>query len=417
MQKESKKRSSVEKYKIKQILSQLKNKTSFNQSTSLVTIYIPPGTQLSDIANLLREEYGTASNIKDKNTGKAVQAAIQSILARLKLLKNTDNGLVIFCGQTDNGMEFYAIEPPEPVGIKQYVCDNIFHTEHLEEMLDEKDSYGLVVIDRGGATFAVVRGNHLEIVHDKDSFVPSKHRQGGQSAQRFERGLELMAQEWYNRMAELANKIFLETHPVKGIIVGGPAMGKEDFINSPRLDYRIKQKIIDTFDVGYTGVQGIKELLEKASTRLKEVRYIEEKELVQRFLTHLAKDDGKVTYGEQEVKEALLAAAADVVLVSEKIDHVELTIKCQNCGHEFKQVIGSLELIDFEIELKEKKCSKCGEPRLEITEKIDLVEQLDEMAQNTGARLEIISVDHDEGKMLYDAFGGIAAILRYNFRI
>ena len=65
MQKESKKRSSVEKYKIKQVLTQLKNKTSFNQSTSLVTIYIPPGTQLSDIANLLREEYGTASNIKE----------------------------------------------------------------------------------------------------------------------------------------------------------------------------------------------------------------------------------------------------------------------------------------------------------------------------------------------------------------
>ncbi len=410
------KRSSVEKYRLKQQIQHLKNKSSFNQSTSLVTLYIPPGTQLSDIANLLREEYGTAANIKDKNTGKAVQAAIQSILGRLKLLHNTENGLVIFCGQTEDGMEFHAIKPPEPVTIKQYVCDNIFHTEHLEDMLEEKDAYGLVVIDRGGATFAVVRGNHLEIVHDKDSFVPSKHRQGGQSAQRFERGLELMANEWFNRMAELANKIFLETHPVKGIIVGGPAMGKEQFVNSLRLDYRIKKMIIGTEDVGYTGIQGIKELLEKAAPKLQELRYIEEKKLVQEFLTHLAKDDGKATYGEKEVKEALLAAAADVVLVSEAVDHYEVTVECQACGHSFKETVKASEIIEYEIKLKERKCPKCGEQRLEIVEKIDLVEQLDEMAQQTGARVEIISTDHDEGKMLMDAFGGIAAILRYDFR-
>ena len=412
----SDKRSSVDKYKLKQQIQQLKNLSSFNQSTSLVTLYIPPGTQLSDIANLLREEYGTAANIKDKNTGKAVQAAIQSILGRLKLLKNTDNGLVIFCGQTEDGMKFYAIEPPEPVTIKQYICDNIFHTEHLEDMLEEKDAYGLVVIDRGGATFAVIKGNHLEIIHDKDSFVPSKHRQGGQSAQRFERGLELMANEWFNRMAELANKIFLESHPVKGIIVGGPAMGKEQFINSPRLDYRVKKLIIGTEDVGYTGIQGIKELLEKAAPKLKELRYIEEKKLVQEFLTHLAKDDGKATYGEKEVKEALQAAAAEVVLVSEAVDHYEVTIKCQACGHSFKDTVKASEIVDYEIKLKESKCPKCGEERLEIVERIDLVEQLDEMAKQTGARVEIISTDHDEGKMLLDAFGGIAAILRYDFR-
>ena len=67
---EQKKRSSLEKYHLKQRIRELANKRSHIQSTTLVTLYIPPSTRLSDIQQKLNEEAGTAVNIKDKNTGK-----------------------------------------------------------------------------------------------------------------------------------------------------------------------------------------------------------------------------------------------------------------------------------------------------------------------------------------------------------
>ncbi|MHA1218331.1 MAG: hypothetical protein ACTSO5_06570 [Candidatus Heimdallarchaeaceae archaeon] len=120
---EEKKRTSVERYMLKHELNKLESKKSFNMSTSLVTLYIPPGTRLSDVNAQLRDEYGTATNIKDKSTGKAVQSALSSIMSRIKTIPDSgENGLVIFCGITQNNkVEFFLISPPDPVGIKLYL--------------------------------------------------------------------------------------------------------------------------------------------------------------------------------------------------------------------------------------------------------------------------------------------------------
>jgi len=48
-----------------------------------------------------------------------------------------------------------------------------------------------------------------------------------------------------------------------------------------------------------------------------------------------------------------------------------------------------------------------------VDEETDIVEELTRLADQTSTRVEIISDDFEEGSMLYSAFGGIAAILRY----
>ncbi len=409
-----KKRSSVELYELKQQLKRLDNKRSFNMSTSLISLYIPPGTRLSDIRSQLLDEHGTASNIKDKNTGKAVQAALSSVMARLKQMKNTDNGLVIFCGMTGlNKMEFYSIVPPEPVGIKLYMCDNTFHTEHLHEMLEPKMTYGLMIISRGGATFAVLRGNNLKIIRDLDSHVPKKHKMGGQSQRRFQRLVEEAANAWYNKVAEMMNEIYLDSFPVEAIIVGGPAITNSKYLESKAIDYRIKEKIIGIYDVGYTGEAGIKELMEKAQDQLSDFEFIKERRLMQKFLEHLGRDTGLITYGEKSVRDALEKGAVETVLVSEAVDRVTFTLKCNACGYEGTETVFSSDYENFVNKLSEKPCPKCGETRLEIENEIDLVTELKNLADMSGATIEVISTNHEDGATLYNAFGGIAAILRY----
>ncbi len=69
--------------------------------TQLISLYIVPRKQISDVTSQLREEYGQASNIKSKTTQDNVRAAIQSCIARLKLFSvSPNNGLVLFCGRS-----------------------------------------------------------------------------------------------------------------------------------------------------------------------------------------------------------------------------------------------------------------------------------------------------------------------------
>jgi len=48
-----------------------------------------------------------------------------------------------------------------------------------------------------------------------------------------------------------------------------------------------------------------------------------------------------------------------------------------------------------------------------VEEEKDLLDELVDDAELAGAKVEVISTDTDEGVMLKESFGGIAAILRY----
>lgn len=410
-----KKRSSLERYHLKLDLKELEDKRSSTQSTSLVTLYIPPGTQLSDITSKLRDELGTATNIKDKNTGKAVSDALRSILARMQYLKNTENGLAIFAGVTEDSSKVWyrAIVPPEPITIKDYVCDAYFHVDHLKSMITEKDELGIVVIDRGGATFATIRGSHLNIILHKDSFVPGKHNKGGQSAGRIERGIEILAQEFFSKMAVNTNKFFLEDYPVAAIVVGGPAMSKDSFLQHPTLDYRIKEKIYKVYDVGYTGVAGIRELLVRAEDDLNDYGLVKERNLFQKFLLELSTDSGKAIYGEGPVRKAFELSAVDILMFSEGVEKIQLKIKCSECGKQFVESSDAKGKIEMQIKIKSFACPKCKKISLKIEEELMLISEFEKMAIDTGATIEIISTGHEDGLTLLNTFTGIGALLRF----
>ncbi len=409
------KRSSVERYLLKHEIEKLESRRSFNMSTSLVSLYIPPGTRLSDINSQLRDEYGTATNIKDKSTGKAVQSALSSIMSRMKNLTNPgENGIAIFCGITQtNKVEYFLIYPPERVGIKLYVCDYVFHIDHLKDMLESKLRYGLALVSRGGATLAIVQGSRLDIIWDEDSFVPGKTRMGGQSQRRYQRLVDEAAQRWFTKVATKMNDTFMNNYPVEGIVVGGPALSKAEFLESKEIDYRLKEKVIGIHDVGYLKSPGIRELLEKAEDDLSDFELIKERKLTQKFMEHLGKDTGLAAYGEKQVREALDKGAVDTVLVSEDVDRVNMEIKCDGCNYSNIESVKTKDYNEFVKKLSDKKCPECKESKMYIDKETDLITELHELSKNTGANLEVIATSHEDGAMLYGAFGGIAAILRY----
>ncbi len=416
---EAKKSGSLERYLLEKELEELEKKKSVDGSTCLISLYIPPERQISDFVQELVNELGTATNIKSKTTRKNVQSALNSLIARLKMLPTQapEKGLVLFCGVTEDGkMEFHNVPLVEPVRQKLYVCDSSFHTEHLREQLKEKETYGLIVIDRSAATFAFLKGKHLNVLKTIYSHIMGKHRAGGQSARRFERLIEEQAHNFMKEVGELGKKLFLEDleeEDLKAIIIGGPGSTKEDFYKGTYLDNRAKEKVVDLIDTGYTEEEGIKELVERSANILQNLRYMEEKRIVQKFLEQLAKDTGYVTYGEREIRDALQQGAVDTLILSEGLDKVRIKIQCQSCDYEEEKTLPREKVEKEEEKLAERHCPKCKSSLLSIIEKTDIVKELGELAEETGTSVEIISTDTEEGTQLLNAFGGLAAILRY----
>jgi peptide chain release factor subunit 1 len=416
-----KKRTSLELFRLKKTLNTLASKEG--RGTELVSLYVPPGKQISEVMNMLRDEYGTASNIKSTTTRKNVQDAIVKVQQRLKLFKEApENGLVIFCGAIpQNGagserIETYVILPPEPIHIYLYRCDARFHTEHLQELLREKETYGIFLIDASATTLATLQGRRLEIVREFTSGVPGKTRAGGQSARRYERLREMRLQEYFRRVGEHANETFLPIENLKGLIIAGPGPTKYDFEKGDYLNYMLKDKIIDTIDTAYVSEQGVKEVVGKAPEIMRKIRYIEEKQIMQQFLYEIGHDTGMATYGEEEVRRALEAGAVRTLLLSEGIDIIRVKVKCNACGYEEQQTMKSHMLIGFEQSLSGKSCPKCKAPALGIAETQELIENFAQLAECTNTDIEMISGETEEGQMLKNSFGGIAAIVRFKLQ-
>ena len=66
------KKTSLELFRLKKTLATLSDKEG--RGTELISLYVPPGKRISDAINNLRDEYGTASNIKSTTTRKNVKS-------------------------------------------------------------------------------------------------------------------------------------------------------------------------------------------------------------------------------------------------------------------------------------------------------------------------------------------------------
>ncbi len=428
--------------------------------TELVSVYIPSGYDMNKIIQHLQQEQGTASNIKDKTTQTHVIDSLERMIRHLRLFKKTpENGLAVFSGDVSEregkaNIQVFSIEPPNPLKMRLYRCDQTFVLEHLKEMMDVKESYGLIVMDRREANIGILKGTSIQEITSMTSGVPGKTKAGGQclhpetcvhladgqiipleqvkvgdevlsydfvskefsaskvvdkwevkkdkvytieveesvlcsedhlffledgstkaaselkegmnvvndksvsvpikkisveekelpmidisvekenflaenvvvhnSAQRFARLREEAAKEFYKRIGDAANKAFLSEKQLKGILLGGPGMTKNQFLDRGFLNEQLKRKVVAIQDLSYTGEFGMKELVDKSKGSLAEEAITEERNVMARFFKLLSTEQSKVAYGEAEVEKALTMGAVETLLVSESLPDVKV---------------------------------------------------------------------------------------------
>ena len=404
-----------QKYDLKRKIEELKS--SRGRHTELISLYIPPDKQIFDVTAYLKNEYSQSQNIKSKTTMKNVLSAIESITNRVKQFKQPpENGLIFFVGHKSVGsdkteMVAYVIEPPLPITTFLYRCDSEFYITPLKDMLHEKEIYGLLLIDRRECTLGILRGNRIELIKSMTSQVPGKHGRGGQSQRRFERLTEIAAHEWFVKCGEKASEVFLGEDEIQGIFIGGPGPTKQYFVDEKYLHYEIQEKILDTFDTGYTDEYGLRELVTAASETMGDLKVSREKKFMKTFLKEVTKTEKSLAvYGENQIRKALKMGAVDTLLLSENLRKYRIKMKCSSCNYFEEKTISEEDFNNFEPPI----CGKCNNSStMEIIEKTDLIDELSDLADKTSTSVELISPGSEEGDSLISAFNGIAGILRY----
>jgi peptide chain release factor subunit 1 len=60
---------------------------------------------------------------------------------------------------TDEGKERRVnidFEPFKPINTSLYLCDNKFHTEALDELLEDDEKFGFIVMDGNGSLYGML---------------------------------------------------------------------------------------------------------------------------------------------------------------------------------------------------------------------------------------------------------------------
>ncbi|MGM5483725.1 MAG: peptide chain release factor aRF-1 [Nanobdellota archaeon] len=355
------------KFNLKKFVKNLKQHKG--RHTELISVYVSAGYDINNTINQLQQEAGTANNIKSAQTRNNVITALEKMIQFLKGLDKTpENGLAVFSGNVaeregQEDFQVFHIEPPVPMKQKLYRCDKTFVTEPLEEMIQDKEAYGLVVLDQRDATLALLKGKTITPIKTTHSEVPGKMRAGGQSAPRFQRLRADAINSHYKKIAEYMKDEFLHMKDLKGIIIGGPGTTVKSFMMKDHVTGELKKKIIGTKDLSYTGEFGLQELLEKSEDILAEEDVAKEKKAMSEFFETLATDSLKVAYGIDDVKRALEMGAVDRMLISEQLDE-------------------------------------------------NLIEELENKSEEFGTDVQLISTETREGEQLF-RMGKIAAMLRF----
>jgi peptide chain release factor subunit 1 len=316
---------SKEKHKLKAFVKELDQYRG--RHTELVSVYVPTGYDLTKITQHLEQEKDTASNIKSSTNRKNVQDALEKMIQHLKtvIIETPENGLAVFSGnvaEREGQQDFnvWAIEPPAPMNQRLYRCDKEFVLDPLKEMLDDKNEYGLVVLDGRDATIAVLRGKTIIPLKTTHSEVPGKMRAGGQSAPRFQRLRAGALNDHFKKIARYMKDEFLPKQYLKGIIIGGPGTTVNSFINKHHLTGDVEKKVIGTKDLSYTGMYGLQELVDKSEDILAKEEVIYEKKLMKKFFKLLSTEEGKTAYGLENVMKLVKQGVVDTVILSEVLN-------------------------------------------------------------------------------------------------
>ena len=212
-------------------------------------------------------------------------------------------------------------------------------------------------MDGNGTLFGTLAGNTREVIHKFTVDLPKKHGRGGQSALRFSRLRDEKRHNYVRKVAELAVQHFITNDKVNvtGLVLAGSADFKTELSQSDMFDPRLVAKVIKVVDVSYGGENGFNQVrvavppllvnqyrriavqaIELAAESLANVKFVQEKRLIQKYFDEISQDSGKYCFGIVDTLKALELGAVETLIVWENLDITRFILRNAAGGKRFR---------------------------------------------------------------------------------
>ena len=221
-------------------------------------------------------------------------------------------------GEINGRLHRQALEPPHPVQSFIYKCERGFYLDPLYQLIAVEEIYGILVLDLAEATIGYLKGSNVRVYTEIESRVPNKHHHGGMSSLRFERLRDDAINEYFKKISKRCTEAFL-IQGLRGVIIGGPAMTKNDFMARGYLHHELQKMVIGVFDVDHTNENGLKEAVAAAEGQLTTCHYVQEKRILDRFWSE-AGSDGLEVSGMADTLKRLKVGQVQTLILSDSLD-------------------------------------------------------------------------------------------------
>ncbi|MFB6165299.1 MAG: Vms1/Ankzf1 family peptidyl-tRNA hydrolase [Haloarculaceae archaeon] len=338
-----------------------------SESDSLVTLAVPPDQALGDALERVEEEHARAEYIDADEASRPERDALGQLRHVLHEYDETPaSGLVVYVGDVDGELVEYVFDDlPAPVPEAELVRANAFDTDPLAASTHPAPTYGLLVVERGGAALGRFEGGGVEPIETLDSQVMGKTKAGGQSADRFERRREQQKESFFSDVAEAAERAFLGEDSPEAVVLGGTEVTADEFRRGEYLDHRLRDLLVEhTYAVEYASEQGLAQLAERARDDLDAAGTEAAREALDRLFAGLDREDEPVVYGRAETERALEYGAVETTLLAESLP-------------------------------------------------VETVQELRDRTEGEGGDCLVVPTADERGTQFADAFGGVGALLRY----
>ncbi|ELY58526.1 Vms1/Ankzf1 family peptidyl-tRNA hydrolase [Natronococcus jeotgali] len=330
----------------------------------LVSLAVPPDESIGEARQPVEADYAEATQLDEQSLSQPLVDALEAVRDRLTDYEAVpENGLAVYAGVPDGDLVTATFDDL-PVAIEESIYEhgNEFDLSPLEAVTEPSATYGLLVVERGGAALGRLDDEGVEEIDVFDSDVPDKSSAGGQSAERFERDRERQKREFFDDVADRAAVTFLEDDGIDGLLLGGTTVTVERFREEADLDHELEDLIAGEFAVEYATAQGLEQLAERGQEAIEERDREAVRDALDEFLAEVGSDE--VAYGESDVDDALEYEAVDTLLLSTTLEGTT-------------------------------------------------VQELGERAEEQGGETLLVPDDFPNGDRFADAFDGIGAILRF----
>ena len=288
-------------------------------------------------------------------------------------------GLVIFASNEHDLFKSYKLGMPVE---DLMVVDASPYIRPVAKLIEDYETFGLVVLDNHRARIYVVSSGRIE---DKDKIardIMKKHKKGGMSQARFQRLRRGAIEHFMKEVSEEMVRLFSKDN-VDKIIIAGP--GEAKILLLDFLPNELKGEILDSIDVDFDEADVY--LISKAEGAVMK----DEKETVSKNVIRLK---------EEILKHSLAVYCLEDLIETVKNGHIELLLVSK--GYNLRGwICEKCQLLDSGIK---DKCPNCGGKVSEV----DVIEEIIEFAERTDTKIEFV----DDNPILQE-LGGVGGLLRF----